>query len=425
MSLRSFPVVVEADLGSGHTTFPWDDHEGVGYWRCVDRISRSGLPGGLRFGSKYLHDLFGSAWNTSGSEPYTILEDLSVGPGQETMLPNPDLTTASGFYTGRTWSSVYAGSGSVGTLDSGSLGFSALEQENNRALPVKTTVAEVTQDRADNPRALAVTFTDTYRANDPTVRFGTPFASQDYTNVYQLVFSRNGDFEVNVGQVQVDASSYVIPDATPTVIGGQAAVLIAASIFLELVMPPILRGDGPEQMFQALTSFPSLTSAAHWTGYLPNQWGVSSALSTGLDPGASALPADVVLSPSAGPIYAGLVGDVPAFTELVVPAARISVTDYFDERSLASLGVHSDGGAHPLVDGSFNSSVPGRYFLRGWALVWPPVPPGTTVEPHLRMTQRNDGLGVAHHPRLRASQDGPSSVQRNPRARLGRNNRYR
>lgn len=47
-------------------------------------------------------------------------------------------------------------------------------------------------------------------------------------------------------------------------------------------------------------------------------------------------------------------------------------------------------------------------------------------EPHLRLTQRNDGLGSARNPRLLSSPgNAPSSVQRTAAPRLGTNDRYR
>lgn len=55
--------------------------------------------------------------------------------------------------------------------------------------------------------------------------------------------------------------------------------------------------------------------------------------------------------------------------------------------------------------------------------VVPPYP--ADIEPHLRLTQRNDGLGSAHHPRLAASTGAPSSRQRSAAPRLGHNDHYR
>lgn len=47
-----------------------------------------------------------------------------------------------------------------------------------------------------------------------------------------------------------------------------------------------------------------------------------------------------------------------------------------------------------------------------------------TQPPYLRMAQRDDGLGVARHPRLAAPSNGPSSVQSTRSARIGTVNRY-
>lgn len=423
MSLRTYDVVTLADLGTGFTTFPWDDHAGVGYWRCVDRISRVGQPTGLLFGSKYLHDNFPSQWSIPGVEPYAGIASVDLGPGLPAMQPTPDLTTPSSFYTGQTWGDVYESFSSVGTLASVGLDMGAFLEENAKAVAILSTTAEITQDRASEPRAIAVTITDVYRANN---RFGTPYPTQDYTNIYQLVFFRSGDFELNVAQVELDGSSYVVPGVNPAVVGGAMALLTSPSFFLSMVFPPILRGDGPGQMFEALTTYPTVADDTGWHGYLPNQWGVSGAFSTGLDPGAAAPPTDVALSAAAGPVHAGLLGLAPTPREVVVPASRVSLVDYWDERDLVDLGIYTDGGSQPAAASSFNSAVPGRYFFRGWALLWPPTPPTPgTVEPHLRMTQRNDGLGVAKHPRLRASVNGPTSHQRSSSPRLGRNNRYR
>lgn len=47
-----------------------------------------------------------------------------------------------------------------------------------------------------------------------------------------------------------------------------------------------------------------------------------------------------------------------------------------------------------------------------------------TVEQKLRLTQRNDGVGTAGHPRLLSSTSAPTSRQRSASPRIGGNNRY-
>lgn len=47
------------------------------------------------------------------------------------------------------------------------------------------------------------------------------------------------------------------------------------------------------------------------------------------------------------------------------------------------------------------------------------------LEPYLRMSQRNDGRGIARHPRIRVSSDASTSVQTGASPRVGRTNRYR
>lgn len=55
----------------------------------------------------------------------------------------------------------------------------------------------------------------------------------------------------------------------------------------------------------------------------------------------------------------------------------------------------------------------------------PFVPGPGSIEPPLRLAQRNDGLAGVKHPRLLSSHGAPSSVQRSAAPRLGTNGRYR
>lgn len=88
---------------------------------------------------------------------------------------------------------------------------------------------------------------------------------------------------------------------------------------------------------------------------------------------------------------------------------------------------YTDGWSHQMlmavVVGNYVVVLTEGDYTNNWLYLINMVP-ASLFPPSLRMTQRNDGRGVAGHPRLRAGTSPPSSLQVSAAPRLGDHDRY-